>query len=219
MSDNLVKCSDSYILPQNVERADPELHIYCEDNFAALLIESSLSGEVRKRTRTIPVGAKSQLVKQSYCHLSANFGQHILLLWDGDVEEKEANQWLKNDLREDFHDRVNWGFLSGKEPPEKWVINTLDCSEGHQIFAKELREEPAQAAEIIQQLKALHDPKEIAHKLATITNIDEDEAYRIQVRSISCLSSNPLKTISDAVEKVLNGQSVTGLRPSEVSIE
>ncbi len=38
-----------------------ELNIYCKDNFAELLIESSLSGEARKRTRIIPVGSKSEL--------------------------------------------------------------------------------------------------------------------------------------------------------------
>ncbi len=192
---------------------EPELHIYCEDHFAALLIENSLSGEARKRTRIIPVGAKSQLVKQSNFHLLANFGQHILILWDGDVQNGEADKWLKNDLCKNFNHRVNWGFLPGNEPPEQWVINRLDCAEGHQTFATELREHPALAAEIIQQLKTLHDPKEIVRKLATITNIDVDEAYRLQVRAISRLPSNPLKAISEAIEKVLQGQQITRLRP------
>jgi predicted HTH domain antitoxin len=46
-------------------QADPELHVYCEDNFASLMIEQALSADLRKRPHIVPVGSKSEMAVQA----------------------------------------------------------------------------------------------------------------------------------------------------------
>ena len=179
-------------------QSEPELKIYCEDSFAELLIEHSLSAGIRKRVQVIPVGANPELPKQAAFHLLAGFGEHILLLWDGDVSKGEVNQWFKTTLHSvenSLYHRVNWDFLPGNEPPEKWVINKLDCQEAYEKLAEELKEDTAIAAEIISNLKALSNPKEISYQLASKVNLSEEEAEKIQIRVVSKLSSQPLNKI------------------------
>ena len=192
-------------------QSEPELKIYCEDSFAALLIEHSLSASVRKRVQVIPVGTKAELPKQAAFHLLAGFGEHILLLWDGDVPKGEVNKWLQknfNSVENSLYYRVNWDFIPGNEPPEKWVINKLDCQEGHEKLAEELKEDTAIAAQIISSLKALGNSKEISHELSSKANLSEEEATRIQIRVVSKLSSQPLKIIEEMVRIVLEGQKI-----------
>jgi energy-coupling factor transporter ATP-binding protein EcfA2 len=192
---------------------NPELNVYCEDDFARLLIQDILPLDIRKRVNIIPVGAKSQLVQQAAFHLRANFGQLILLCWDGDVPDSEANAWIEKDLKFDDNrgEKANWTFFPGSKPPEKWVIDTLNCSEGYKLVAGELNENNVDhAGGIIQSLVAISDPKDISHKLAEIANITQDEAFRIQIKSVSRLPSKPLKSVVDAVTCVLEGRNIKG---------
>ncbi|MGK7936877.1 MAG: hypothetical protein AB4206_13935 [Xenococcaceae cyanobacterium] len=133
------------------------------------------------------------------------------MLWDGDVSKNEVNQWFKttlNSVDNSLYHRINWDFLPGNEPPEKWVINTLDCQEAHEKLAEELKENTAIAAQIISNLKALSNPKEISYELASKTNLSEEEATRIQIRVVSKLSSQPLNIIEKMVKIVLEGQKI-----------
>jgi len=188
--------------------ANPELHVYCEDEFAELLIKQAILGDLLKRTHIVQVGPDSQLATQAAFHLRANFGQHLLLVWDGDVTQNKAKKWLETEHLDGNRDRVNWIIFPGSEPPEKWVLMELDNSEGHELLGKELGCEDHAAAELIEEVRALSDHHEVRHHLARKMNISPEEALTILAKSVSRLSDDPLRSVREAVDAVLNGQHV-----------
>lgn len=193
---------------------DPELHVYCQDNFAMLLIEQSLSGPLRQRTHIVPVGAESQLAQQGAFHLRAGFGQRMLLVWDGDVKLAEAQNHLNRaELTEELlgssvFRRVNWAFLPGGKPPEQWTVEVLSCEEGYQVLGDELGETATETAEVIERLRTLDNPHDVGYQLGSTYGTSTDEALRSLVRAVSRLSSKPLDTIRSTVEAVLEGKQV-----------
>lgn len=194
-------------------QSNPEMHVYCEDEFAELLIKQAILGDLLKRTRIVQVGPDSQLAAQAAFHLRANLGQHLLLFWDGDVEQRKVNKWLKKETSDNESldadwNRINYTKFPGNEPPERWVLDELDNTEGHGLFGRELGCDEGSAAELIEELKALSEHHDVIYDLATKMNIDLEEAPRTLARSVSRLESNPLKPICDAVDAVLNGQNV-----------
>jgi hypothetical protein len=198
-------------------QADPELHVYCEDNFASLLIEQALPADLRKRTHIVPVGSKSEMAMQAAFHYRADFGQHMLLIWDGDVTKDEARGYLQKaheglkdtvGSRGPFKQRLNWGFLPGNTPPEWWGLSVLDCKEGYESLGKELNAPKPDAAELIERLSSLSDHRELGHELEQRTNIPEQDALRMLARSIASLTSEPLKCIEKIIREVLDGKQV-----------
>jgi hypothetical protein len=198
-------------------QADPELHIYCEDYFASLLIGQVLPADLRKRTHIVPVGSKSEMAMQAAFHFRADFGQHILLIWDGDVTREEAGKYLQkaNESLKDavgsrghFKQRLNWGFLPGHDTPEWWSLSILDSTEGYVLLGRELNSSEAYAAEVIERLRSLNDHRELGHELERRTNIAEQDALRMLARSISSLTSEPLKCVQKMVRAVLDGKQV-----------
>jgi len=200
-------------------RSNPEMHIYCEDKFAELLIKQAIlgnrSGDLLKRIHIVQVGSNSCLAAQAAFHLRADFGQHILLVWDGDVTQKVANEWLKKEkiglesssLDADWN-RINYTKFPGDEPPERWVLDELDNTEGHKLFGRELGCDEGSAAELIEVLKASSEHHNVIYDLKTKMNIDLEEASLTLAKTVSHLSKNPLKPVHEAVNAVLNGQNV-----------
>jgi hypothetical protein len=141
----------------------------------------------------------------------------MLLLWDGDVMLDEARRELskvglaREALSSGDYRRVNWAFLPGGESPERWVVNILDCKEGHRILGDELGESTAATDEILERLAALEDAHDIGYQLGKICNIAMDEALRSLVRAASRLSFEPLAPIADHIELVLEGKQVSGI--------
>ena len=145
-----------FALGHMAEQAVPELHVYCEDNFAALLIEQALPSNLRERTHIVPVGPKTEIAKQAAFHYRAGFEHHMLLIWDGEVPRDEVCQYLKqakDSFKEaagskgSFSQRLNWGFLPGQDPPERWGLSVLDCQEGHELLGHELHASATVAAD------------------------------------------------------------------------
>lgn len=197
-------------------RANPEMHVYCEDEFAERLIKQAILGDLLKRTRIVQVGPNSQLAAQAAFHLRADLGQHLLLVWDGDVAQKDIKEWLekeKNILEGQSLDvnwnRINYTRFPGNEPPERWVLDELDTPDGHRLFGVELGcNNSGSAAELIEALKALSDHHSVKQHLAEQMHISSEDASLTLAKSVSRLPNNPLKPISDAVDAVLNGQNV-----------
>lgn len=196
-------------------RADPELNVYCEDNVAAAIIEEALLGNLLKRTNIIPVGSDSQLVSQAVFHLKARLGQHILVIWDGDVTPEYAERWIRNEKRNTPStysinwERLNWTFVPGSIPPDKWMVEELNCDQGYQMLSEELRISPQEGKEQVGRLRGLDEHHDVGFELKQSTNIGSSEdAIKILARSLRKLEHDPLKPIRDAVEAVLKGQKV-----------
>jgi|GEM_PF-663921 len=202
-------------------RAKPELNVYCEDYFAELLIKQSLPTDMRSRTHIVPVGSNSELINQTLFHLRAEFGQHILILWDGDQKTRDdAKKWLKKvkkdlifngeiDVFNKFKDRVNWGFLPGNDAPELWAIKILNCAEGFGKLRSQLNcSSDSDAEVIIEELAAVSEPHNIGFELSKKFVFEEEEAQRLLIRSVSGLASKPLESIHQKIKSVLANQKV-----------
>ena len=201
--------------------AMPEMNVYCEDYFAELLIKQSLPIDLRSRTHIVPVGSNSQLISQTLFHIRAEFGQHILILWDGDQRTRdEAKKWLKElrdklilsgerEVYKKFNNKVSWGFLPGKDAPELWAIKTLNCQEGYSKLRSQLNcSSDSDAAVIIEELAAMSDLHNIGFELSKKFALEEEEALSLLIRSISGFESKPLKSIHQKVKSVLSNQNV-----------
>lgn len=207
-------------------KATPELLLYCEDHFAALLIERALSSDLRRRTSILPVGSNSEIAKQATHHLRAHLGQHILLIWDGDdVTQRDANDWIKNEKDElkkqgshpenslipDWDNRVNWGFLPGESAPEAWTVDLLDCDDGYRLLSEEIGCDNHHARILIEKLRVVSEHHDIGYKLMEEERISsEDAALRMLVKSVFRLPEKPLKDVSEMVSAVLNSKRVRG---------
>jgi hypothetical protein len=200
-------------------RVDPELNVYCEDNVAAIIIEQALLGNLLKRINILPVGSNNQLVPQAIFHLKARLGQLILIIWDGEVEKSSAEHWIKNQKintpakHQIDWSRLNWAFLPGNMPPDKWMIEELNCENGYRLLSNELGIAPQEAAGQLERLRGLDEHHDVGYELKQLTNIgcsigSTEEAIRIIARSLRKLESDPLKPIRDAVDSVLNGNKV-----------
>ena len=106
-------------------RARPEMLILCEDHAARLVIEQALPAATRRRVRVVPVGSDSELADQAAFHFIAGGGEHLLMMWDGDVNESEARRWLRAAARRSpsLADRASWTRLPGGAPPETFVLD------------------------------------------------------------------------------------------------
>src|SRR5262245_26679424 len=202
-------------------QADPELHIYCEDNFASLLIEQTLPSDFRTRTHIVPVGSKSEMAKQASFHFRAGFGQHMLLIWDGEVPREEVCHYLNQAIgsfkedassKESFKQRLHWGFLPGQDLPERWGLSILDCPEGYELLGNELSAPATVAREHIERLRSLpgKDHRQLGYELGRRTNTSAGDSLRMLAKSISHISSNPLKCVQEMVKAVLDGKGVRG---------
>lgn len=191
---------------------EPELHICCEDTFAETLIRQALPDDLGRRVHIVPVGSKTELVKQAVFHLRAGHKQHLLLVWDGDVTEHEIRTWMRKECNgqyESFEPRINWTLLPGGCPPEKWVVEALNCDEGFELLAYELRQTPASAAGLLEGLRALREIHGVGHQLGKLTNRSAYESSLALARAAARLTSSPLNSIQAEVEAVLNTKRVS----------
>ena len=197
-------------------RSNPELHAYCEDNFASILVGRALTGGLRQRVRVLPTGkSESQLAAQGSFHLKSGIGQHMILIWDGDVTLTQAEAHLKRHdltkeaLNQQFK-RVNWTRLPGDVSPEEWVIKQLDSEEGCTLLAAELGQDSASTRDLVEQARAFSDPHDVGPLIAERCNVEKDDALNALAASVSQLSSKPLSELSTAIRSVLEGNSVQG---------
>lgn len=202
-------------------RANPELNVYCEDYFAELLIRQSLSNDSRSRTHVVPVGSNSELINQTVFHLRAGFGQHTLILWDGDSETRiKAKNWLKRvrdvliskgdaNFFNTFKNRVNWGFLPGSDAPELWAIKILNNADGFSILKSQLNcSSDSEAEVIIGELASVSEPHNIGYELSKKFSLEEEEAQRILIKSVYELPSKPLDPINQKISSILNNKRI-----------
>lgn len=186
---------------------EPELEIYCEDEFGELLIKQSLTGELLKRVRVMPVGSDSSLAQQAAWLIRTNLRQRVLVVWDGDVPRCKADKWLKragiDKECEDHHERLHYAFLPGDCPPEEWVLRELDCAEGYNAVAEKFRIGTNQAAELISELRAISDVHDIGCIIERKWKIEERDALRYLVECVARLPNDPLSGIRTAVEEAL----------------
>ena len=68
---------------------------------------------------------------------------------------------------EAFAPRLNWASLPGASPPERWVVEALNCEAGYQLLGQELRQTPMEAAEIIVRLRSLSEIHQVGRPVGS----------------------------------------------------
>jgi len=194
-------------------RNEAEVKIYCEDDIASLIIERSLPAGLRKRVRVTPVGPDSTLAPQARSHLLTGDTPTILLIWDGDVTPNQARSWLEQqkdprDPQRTLASVVNWTFLPGGCPPEKWLLNVLNSPDGHARLAEEFGVDEHEAQQLLADLGTHPEHHDLGWVISQKWGMEEDEATRRVVQCIARLPDDPLRSIRTAVERVLNGEQV-----------
>lgn len=187
---------------------DPEMNLYCEDEFSRKLIEACLPAEHRRRCRVFDVGSASELARQAKFHQRTQPNLKCMVVWDGDVHTRQiAAWWDASGLN-----RLNWAQLPGNSATEDWVLQVLNQAHGYEKLAVELNSTPRRAREVIGRLRTVPDPHDIPYELAQAENLDRQEAVRLLVRAVSRLPANPLAQMVQDVRAVLSDRDV-GVRP------
>lgn len=112
-------------------RPNVELDVLVEDEESKLLVEASLSGELRYRTDVLVIGSATAVIRQ----LAARYKEHrppeVCVLLDGDqrgTKESQISCFLSSlEQSEELEEKKKWvekrmGFLPGEVWPEAWVV-------------------------------------------------------------------------------------------------
>lgn len=188
---------------------EPELFIYCEDDFAEKIINTALGTEQRKRSKVIPIGSKGELAKQALMHLRAELKQLHLIIWDGDVTDTEVQGWLKVDVKN--ASKINYTFFSDILPPERSVIRILDCTNGY-VAVKDTFgfNNESESQEFIVKLNTLIEHHQIPYEASVQLNINENDVCHQLITSAKKVDEISFQYIAKVVDARLEGADIRG---------
>ncbi len=104
--------------------------------------------------------------------------------------------------------KISRAKLPGSLPPERWILEQLSCNEGFELLANELGEEKSHAEFLVSSLKTLFQHHNVFGEFADKTRLDERTVSTALVRAVARLSSNPLASLRNYIERVSNGDIV-----------
>lgn len=107
-----------------------ELTIICEDHFAVNLVRAMLPKDLRQRVRIVPGGTQNKLAEQAEILMRVGGLERCLILWDGDVSEDNAKDYIQKAVTGNGTKRSQvvpeFGFLPGEnQSPEQWVLEMI----------------------------------------------------------------------------------------------
>ena len=178
-----------------------ELLVICEDQFAASLINSSLSSSTRKRIEIHACGSKTELARYARSHLRLSLRARCLIVWDGDVSEVEAASFLSQaktqvpDSEAKIDERLSWICLPGNTCPEYWALDMVR-NDGLSIAVEAFGFDSVQQAQQTLSGCGADDVHSIPFEIARQTGLCEVEAA---TRLISCA----VRTAKVQLEKVV----------------
>jgi hypothetical protein len=163
----------------------PELVIYTEDKFAAVLVGEALAGLNRVRIKIIDIGSNATLARQAVAHLRMNAQIRSLSIFDGDCTPNQVDGWIRSERAERNDLAPEWLILpGGGVNPERWV---LDQMAGQYLgeLAQELNCTNAQATEHVNAMRVELDAHDSAFVLGRRTGLDKIQARQCLVRCIA----------------------------------
>jgi ABC-type branched-subunit amino acid transport system ATPase component len=196
--------STGYIFSELSGEAMPELKIYCEDQFAKRLIESSLAAELRTRVRVQAVGDKNTLADVAAYHVMSNEKQPCIVVWDADVTESEATGIAKKAIDKLKVKPFKYCRLPGIDVPEKSVVNAiLDSDEALNFFATAANVTLTSAHSALEAALAEANHHAMPFVIAKRLGLTDAEAVTSLTQAVSRSGALDLSEISDAVSKLL----------------
>lgn len=164
----------------------PELHVYCEDGFAAQLINECLTGAQRPRVRVVSIGSDVAVVRQIVAHERSGHKIAAVAVLDGDNSEAEVRAMVASAVGEGKEVVPTIFSLPGEgQSPEGWALVELAKRDYRQNLARELGCSDAESAEHIKNMATVPDSHDIFHRLAQRTGIDRDECARRVASAVS----------------------------------
>ena len=193
-------------------RVQPEAIVYCEDAFARVLIEESLSGAQRKRVRVLDVGSSVTVIRQGVSHRRAYPEIESLCVLDGDCTDGAVEGWVRSEIESNLDGdqerlRPKIAVLPGEgKPPEMWAIGELDlCGYDDDDYLGRLSRsfdlERGGVKEILEAAQVAPDHHSLGYEFAQRTGVESDLCVRKICRS---LSNHPmLDVVRSSVEELL----------------
>jgi predicted ATPase len=163
----------------------PELMIYTEDKFAAVLVGEALAGLNRPRIKIIDIGSNATLARQAVAHLRMNAQLRSLSVFDGDCTTAQVEGWIRSERGERNDLAPEWLILPGGGlNPERWV---LDQMAGQYLaeLAQGLNCTTDQAVEHVNAMRVELDAHDSAFVLGRRTGLDAVQARQYLVHSIA----------------------------------
>lgn len=203
--------STQFALSDMAETMECELLVLCEDEFAVGLLQQMLPKSLRRRVLVKSCGAKTELALQAQSHLRLADRARCLVLWDGDVTDAEAEDYVRA-ARTRFplpgaEQRLSWSRLPGTACPERWsldIARTVGLREARALFNFE---SDAEAAAALARC-GLGDPHAVAHELAQQVGLSEAVVSTGLATCAARAAVEARQSMIDAVQAALDGQAL-----------
>lgn len=182
----ITNISTRYAIHEMAGNFQPELMIYTEDQFAAVLIEEALPGPVRARVTIRDVGSNTTLARQAIAHLRLAGDLRAISAFDGDCTVNQVEGWLR-DEQANRNDLVpDWLLLPADGlTPERWVLRELWRPDYSRELARELNCDSGLIPAHIEAMAVQLDQHDCGFTLSRRTGLDQAEARRRIIRSVA----------------------------------
>ena len=166
--------------------AQPELMVYTEDRFAALLVGQAIPGTQRARIEIRDIGSNATLARQAVAHMRLHGNLRALSAFDGDCTNAMIERWVREE-RADRHDLApEFVILPGDGlPPERWLLAELEGAQYLTELARELDCDVACAMSHLEAMRVQLDSHGAGYTLARRTGLNQADAERALVRSVA----------------------------------
>lgn len=213
--------STQFALSEMAETTECELLVLCEDEFAAGLVQQMLPKTLRRRVLVKSCGAKAELALQAQSHLRLVDRARCLVLWDGDVTDAEAGEYVRTARvrlpHADAERRFSWARLPGTTCPESWALDIargVGLSEVRALFNFASDDEAAAALARC----GLGDPHDVAHELSQQVGLPEAVVATGLATCAARAAREASEGIVAAVQAALEGQAlVAGRAPQSTA--
>jgi len=195
--------STRYAMYEMTGECHPELIIYCEDKFAASLINEALPAQIRLRVEIQDVGSDSNVISQGVSHIRSGFSMKSLCVLDGDCSDAKVNGWINSARGERREINPEYLILPGDDlAPERWVVSQLQQQDYRNSFADQFGCTIQEATNHIQALAVEQEHHNIGYTLYQRTGRTETECICLVTRSIATIHPQ-LEPLREKIELML----------------
>jgi hypothetical protein len=177
--------STRFAIHEMAGRAQPELIVYTEDRFAAVVVEEALAGPQRSRIEIRDVGSNVTLARQAVSHLRLSAELRAFSAFDGDCTEAQINSWIRNE-RGERHFEPDWLILPADGlSPERWILRELAGADYATELGRQLNCSPATAVAHIEAMRVQLDHHDSGYVLGQRAGLEPETARRALIRSVA----------------------------------
>lgn len=183
----------------------PELVVYTEDRFAALIVEEAIAGVDRARVLIRDIGSNATVARQIVSHLRLDPLIPALAVFDGDCTRQQVERWIVEE-RAERELQPNWLILPADGlTPEHWAIRELSGDDYLTAFARDLNCPRGDAHAHVEAMRVQIDHHGCGHTLGQRTGLSEDTATKVIIRSMARIHPG-LADLRQRIQGILDGR-------------